>query len=353
MSLTKLIHSKRLILQFPGQGSQRLGMCKDLVDHFPLARDLMKTANEALGFSISNVMFGDNIEMLNNTEYTQPALLVHSVIAYRVLEEAIEQPLLEFVDAMIGHSVGEYSSLVLSGRMIFTDALKLVHARGVAMNAAANLLADPSSLGMTALVRSVSHTLSIEEMEDELFKFQTSVNDICSEVSTLGHTVSIAAFNSPSQVVLSGNKGKITEAVKVLKRKFSSVKLAVPLQVSTAFHSPYMTPAISMLQDVFSDNIMKQPPTPAPIPMVMNVDASIQVDDLKSMKSKLLAGINNAVLWYPSMQTLRRRCPSSIFLELGSGNTLTNLLLKNKHMNEGKDVQSISISTLEDITKFK
>ena len=200
---------------FPGQGSQFVGMGKDLYDNNALAKELFDKANEILGFKITDIMFAGTDDQLKETKVTQPAVFLHSVISALCLGE-------EFKPAMVaGHSLGEFSALVAAGAMAFEDGLKLVAARANAMQKACE--ANPGTMA------------AIIGLPDE------KVEEICAEVSTEGNVVVAANYNCPGQLVISGNVDAINAACEKLKA--AGAKRALPLKVGGAFHSPLMQPA--------------------------------------------------------------------------------------------------------------
>ena len=200
---------------FPGQGSQFVGMGKDLYDNNALAKKLFDQADEILGFKITDVMFAGTDDQLKETKVTQPAVFLHSVISALCLGD-------DFKPAMVaGHSLGEFSALVAAGALSFEDGLRLVAARANAMQKACE--ANPGTMA------------AIIALPDE------KVEEICAEVSKEGHTVVAANYNCPGQLVISGDKDGILEACDKLKA--AGAKRALPLKVGGAFHSPLMQPA--------------------------------------------------------------------------------------------------------------
>ena len=199
---------------FPGQGSQFVGMGKDLYETSALAKELFDKADEILGFKITDVMFAGTDEQLKETKVTQPAVFLHSVISALCLGD-------DFKPAMVaGHSLGEFSALVASGALSFEDGLRLVAARANAMQKACE--ANPGTMA------------AIIGVDDE------KVEEICAEVSKDGKLVIPANYNCPGQLVISGDIEAINEACEKLKE--AGAKRALPLKVGGAFHSPLMQP---------------------------------------------------------------------------------------------------------------
>ncbi|HEX8333276.1 MAG TPA: ACP S-malonyltransferase, partial [Segetibacter sp.] len=200
---------------FPGQGSQFSGMGKNLYEANSVAKDLFEQANEILGFRISDIMFNGSDDQLKQTEVTQPAVFLHSVIAYKTIEFA--NP-----DMVAGHSLGEFSALVANGALTFEDALRLVSIRAKAMQKACEL--NPSTMAAV---------LALDDAK---------VEEICSAVQAeTGEVVVAANYNCPGQLVISGSLQGIQTACE--RMKAAGAKRALVLPVGGAFHSPLMAPA--------------------------------------------------------------------------------------------------------------
>ena len=217
--------SKKAFL-FPGQGSQYVGMAKDLFDNFAVAKDIINEADDALGFSLSNIMFNGPVEELKQTEYTQPAIFLHSVVISSIINK---------IDAAAaaGHSLGEYSALVVARSIQLDDAVKLVRARGVAMQEAG--VQNPGT--MAAVIGLPPET----------------VTKLCEEASAEG-IVQCANFNSPGQLVISGSVSGVQKGMELCKT--AGAKVVKELVVSAAFHSPLMESAKSkLLTKLDSSNI--------------------------------------------------------------------------------------------------
>lgn len=279
---------------FPGQGSQFPGMGKDLYDNNAEAKALFEKANEILGFRISDIMFDGTAEDLKQTKVTQPAVFLHSVIAYKTLENA--QP-----DMVAGHSLGEFSALVANGALEFEDALKLVSIRATAMQKACELQASTMA-AILALDNDVVVAICKDAAEES------------------GETVVAANFNCPGQVVISGTQKAIDLACE--KAKAQGVKRALVLPVSGAFHSPLMEPAKQELEAAIAATAFHQPSAP----VYQNVVAAA-VTDPTEIKHNLIAQLTGAVKWTQSVESMIAD-GADTFTEVGPGKVLRGLVLK-------------------------
>ncbi len=275
---------------FPGQGSQYIGMGKDLYDNHETARDLFERANELLGFRITDIMFGGTDEELRATRVTQPAVFLHSVAAFMV--NTVEQP-----DMVAGHSLGEFSALVACGALSFDDALLLVRARAEAMQRACEL--QPGTMA------------AVLALPDE------KVEEICQGIDDI---VVAANFNCPGQVVISGTVSGIDAAVPVLKQ--AGAKRALKLAVGGAFHSPLMQPAADDLGKAIEATTFHQPICP----IYQNVCATPQTDP-EAIRRNLLAQLTSPVRWTQSVNQMIADGATE-FYEFGPGDVLKNLIRK-------------------------
>lgn len=277
---------------FPGQGSQFVGMGKELYDNNPLAKELFDKADEILGFKITDIMFAGTDEQLKQTNVTQPAVFLHSVISALCLGD-------EFAPAMVGgHSLGEFSALVAVGALSFEDGLKLVAARANAMQKAC----EANSGTMAAIIG----------LPDE------KVEEICAEVSTDGNVVVAANYNCPGQLVISGNVDAINAACEKLKE--AGAKRALPLKVGGAFHSPLMQPAKDELEAAIEKTIFNAPKCP----VYQNVDAKPHTEP-EVIKANLIAQLTSSVRWTASVQAMIADGADD-FTECGPGKALQGMI---------------------------
>lgn len=276
---------------FPGQGSQFIGMGKNLYDENEQARLLFDEANEVLGFSISDVMFYGTAEELKQTNVTQPAVFLHSVIAYKT--EVDTNP-----DMVAGHSLGEFSALVANGCLSFSDALNLVSVRAKAMQKACEI--NPST--MAAI-------LALDNKK---------VEEICASI--INEIVVPANYNCPGQIVISGSMKGIEEACILLKE--AGAKRTLVLPVGGAFHSPLMQPAKEELSEAIEKTRFNIPFCP----VYQNVVAKA-VTDPAEIKSNLIAQLTGPVKW---MQTIEQMISDGAteFTECGPGKVLQGLVSK-------------------------
>ncbi len=278
---------------FPGQGSQFVGMGKELYDSNAQAKELFEKANEILGFRITDLMFEGTPEDLVQTKVTQPAVFLCSVIPAIV---ANIQP-----DMVAGHSLGEFSALVLSGALSFEDGLKLVSKRALAMQKACD--ANP---GTMAAVLQRNIVVTDEQMEE-----------VCASVA--GKVVP-ANFNCPGQVIISGE----VAAVEAAGAKFTElgVKRVAPLKVGGAFHSPLMEPARAELAEAIEATTFSAPRCP----IYQNVDAQAHTDAAE-IKANLVAQLTSPVRWTKSVQNMIA-AGATTFTECGPGTVLQGLVSK-------------------------
>ena len=279
---------------FPGQGSQFAGMGKEHYDNSVFAKKLFEQANEVLGFRISDIMFNGTEEDLKQTNVTQPAVFLHSIVAYRTIENASP-------DMVAGHSLGEFSALVANGTLSFEDALNLVAVRAKAMQKACEL--NPSTMA------------AVLNLADD------KVEAICAEVQNETDEVVVAAnYNCPGQLVISGSIKGIEIACE--RMKAAGAKRALVLPVGGAFHSPLMLPAKEELQAAIESTKFHNPTCA----VYQNVAAKA-VMDKEEIKQNLIDQLTGAVRWTQSVQSMIAD-GASRFTECGPGKVLQGLVMK-------------------------
>ena len=276
---------------FPGQGAQFVGMGKDLYDSSQAARELFERANEILGYRITDIMFEGTDEDLKQTKVTQPAIFLHSVVTAMCMEDF-------HPDMVAGHSLGEFSALTAAGALRFEDGLRLVYARAMAMQKACE--SAPSTMA------------AIINLPDE------TIRQICEDVSKKGGVVVPANYNSPGQVVISGDVDAVKEACAQMKA--AGAKRALPLAVGGAFHSPLMESARVELAVA-----IEQAPVSAPVcPIYQNVDALPHTDPVE-IKDNLLKQLTSPVCWTQSVMNMIADGMTD-FVECGPGTVLAGLV---------------------------
>lgn len=278
---------------FPGQGSQYVGMGKDLCENFKVARETFEEAEDAVGVKISSLCFEGPEEELKLTANTQPAIVTVSVSALRVLQSETDlSPSL-----LAGHSLGEYTALVAGGALDFADAVRAVRARGQFMQEAV-----PVGEGAVGAV------LGLDDV---------TVSSVCDEAAQ-GEVLTPANFNCPGQIVISGHTGAVTRAVKLAKEK--GAKRAILLPVSAPFHSPLMKPAGNRLEKVLESMAVRD----LQIPVVANVDAQPNTSRERIVKL-LIQQVSTPVRWEESVRLMISRAIKR-FVEVGPGKVLLGLM---------------------------
>jgi len=289
--------------QFPGQGSQAVGMGASLADAFPEARDVFDEADDSLGFELSRLCWEGPEEELRSTENAQPALLVHGVACARVLVSRGLTP-----SAAAGHSLGEFTAHVTAGSLAFRDALKLVRVRGEAMARAG----DEQPGTMAAVI-------GLDRAE---------VERLCTEAREDGETLVPANYNSPGQIVISGSIDAVRRAV--MEAKERGARMAIELQVSGAFHSPLMASAVAPVVEALDRIEVGR----ARIPVVSNVDAR-PVTEPDAIRERLIEQVTGAVRWTDCVLALRDLGVRRL-IEPGPGHVLTGLVKRIDRSLEGR-----------------
>ena len=286
--------TNKIAFLFPGQGSQAVGMGRELAERFPIAAETFAEADAALGFPLSRLCFGGPEEDLRLTENTQPAIMTVSVAAARVLAEHGVAPALA-----AGHSLGEWSAHVIAGTLSFADAVRAVKARGHAMQQAV-----PAGQGAMAAV------LALDAAQ---------VAEACAEAAReTGLTVQAANLNSPSQTVISGAAAAVEKAAALCKAK--GARRAVMLPVSAPFHCALMQPAQEEVARVLSGIAMHDPH----IPVAANVTGAL-VTTADAARDALIRQVTGTVRWVDCMQSLKS-AGANLFIEVGPGKVLCGLL---------------------------
>jgi [acyl-carrier-protein] S-malonyltransferase len=278
---------------FPGQGSQAVGMGKDLFDNYPIARNVFLEADDALGFSLSKMCFEGTTEDLALTANTQPAILTCSIAAFMAMQsEGFPMP-----DYVAGHSLGEYSALVAANAMSFTEAVQTVRKRGTYMQEAV-----PVGVGAMAAILG----LDLETIEK------------CCEEAANGQVCSPANINSPSQIVIAGDAEAIDRACESLKEK--GAKRAIKLNVSAPFHCALMMPA----QEKLAADLKKLKYNDLRFPLIENVSAEVNSKGSR-VSAALTEQVSSPVRWLQSVEKLNALGVGT-FIEVGAGKVLSGLV---------------------------
>ncbi|HGH5542853.1 TPA: ACP S-malonyltransferase [Staphylococcus pseudintermedius] len=302
----------KTVLMFPGQGAQKVGMAQDLYQQDEAATKILEVAAEHMPFNLLETMFEDPNQVLGQTENTQPALLTHSIALYAAMGQST-------ADYTIGHSLGEYSSLVMSGVLKFEDAVQIVRKRGELM-----AQAFPNSVGGMAAVLGLSF--------DE-------VKAICDQISTEDAIVEPANINAPGQIVVSGHKVAVDRLVS--EGKSLGAKRVMPLDVSGPFHSSMM----QVIEDEFKTYIAQFEWHDATTPVVQNVHARPETD-AETIKQQMVKQLYSPVQFIDSVQWLIDQGVDH-FIEVGPNKVLSGLVKK-----MSRDVKITSIQTLEDVKEW-
>jgi len=300
----------------PGQGSQYVGMMKDLYDHLPRAKALIDSADEILGYKLSQICFFGPLEELKKTKYTQPALFLHSAVIYEILKEKLK------FDCVAGHSVGEFAALYWAGALKFEDALKLVSLRGELMFRAGEYA--PGTM------------FAVIGASDE------AVEKVCTELNKKanGAVVVPANYNCPGQLVVSGSADYLRQNIEEFKK--AGAKIVKELVVSGAFHSPLMEPAKNELEKAILETEFYN----SKVPVYQNVSAK-PTTNAQEIRTSLINQLTSPVLWTQTILEMHKDGVRQ-FIEVGAGNVLQGLVKRTV-----TDCQIIGLDKLEDIEKFE
>lgn len=300
---------------FSGQGSQYVGMLKDIYEKYPDAKKLIDKADEILGYQLSNIFFDGPNDKLKETRYTQPSLFVHSAVVFDLIKDKID------FNALAGHSIGEYAALYAAGVLSFEDALKLVALRGKLMFEAGEH--EPGTM------------FAVINLDDDI------VDKVCKELTENGNgnVVVPANYNSPGQIVVSGSADYLRNNAS--KFKDAGARIVKELQVSGAFHSPLLKPAKDELEKAISEITFSN----ANKPVYTNVYAEPETDSGK-LKEALIQQMMAPVKW---TQTLKNMNQNGIFdyVEIGPGNVLQGLVKRTLN-----DVDISGFDKAEDVDKI-
>lgn len=305
-----------IVLLLPGQGSQKVGMGRELFDASSAAREAFETVDEATGIAISALAFEGPPDELMRTHNAQPALLAHSAAAWAMVGDVLSP----YVRAAAGHSLGEFSAYHVAGALDLPDAARIVRRRGMLMYETGR--ARPGAMSAV------------------LGKLSVSIEDICARATAEVGLVVPANYNSPEQVVISGEKAGVERAMELAKE--AGAKRCLPLPVSGAFHSPLMEPAVPGLDAALEASALRDPR----VPVFANVDGSA-ILRAEAARSLLVQQLTAPVHWTLVMRNLVHAYPDAIYIELGTGHVLSGLARR-----IAPDVRTMSAGTLSEIEQL-
>ncbi len=305
-------------LVFPGQGSQVVGMGKDLYENFSSAREIFKKIDDILDVNLSKIMFEGPVDELTKTQNTQPALMAVSVVIIEILEKEFGKKIVDIASFVAGHSLGEYSALCAAKALTVEQTAKLLQIRGLAM-----AKCGQKTQGAMAAI------LGVEIDIAKQIASEAAQSEVCE----------VANDNSIGQIVLSGSKSAIERSLEIAKTK--GAKRAIMLPVSGAFHSQLMTDAAKIMQDALATTEIKAPQ----VPLIANVTAQITTNPTE-IKDLLTQQITGSVRWRETMLLLETEGVERL-VEIGSGKVLAGLVGRTC-----ANIKPLSIQTVEDIKNF-
>lgn len=315
--ITKGRYMKKALL-FPGQGSQIVGMGKELADNFAVARKVFDEVNDALSENLSEIMFAGPQDVLTLTENAQPAIMATSIAAFRVLEKEFGFDIKKQAAFVAGHSLGEYSALCAAGVLGLAETARLLRVRGLAMQRCV-----PAGGGAMAAL------IGVERDVAEIISSEAAGDEVCS----------VANDNAPGQVVISGTRSAVERALVIAKDK--GAKRALLLEVSAPFHCALMAPAAGVMADALAAAKFSSPL----VPVVTNVTAKAESDPAV-LRSLLVDQVTGVVRWRESMGYLAKQGVTRV-LELGAGKVLSGLMKR-----IAPEVEAMNLGAVADFEAF-